>query len=253
MANIKVTKLSSMMDSAIISIRNLRFAYPDSTEALKGINLDIREGESIGIIGPNGAGKTTLLLHLNGIARGSGTVEVCGIGINNKNLYEIRRLVSIVFQDPEDQLFMPTVFDDVAFGPINMGLDKGDVRNCVRNALKAVGMPDSAERVSHHLSFGEKKEIAIATVLAMQPQIIALDEPSSNLDPRGRRRLINLLRGLRITKLIAGHDLELILTLCERTYVLDGGEIVASGPTRDILGDGSLMEAHGLEVPASLK
>jgi cobalt/nickel transport system ATP-binding protein len=238
----------------IIRIKNLEYAYPDGTKALKGIDLDIFSQESVGLIGPNGAGKSTLLLHLNGILKGrQGSVEVLGMKVEEKNLIKIRQKVAIVFQQPDDQLFMPTVFDDVAFGPINAGYSKEKVREKVREALKEVRMEDYEKRCSHHLSFGEKKRISLATVLSMQPEILILDEPTSNLDPRARRNLIKLLKDLNLSKIIAGHDLELILEICPRVILLDEGKIVANGGTKKILSNKSLMESHGLEVPLSLK
>ncbi len=236
----------------VIEIKNLSYTYPDDKEALKDMNLDVSEGECIGIVGPNGAGKSTLLLHLNGILQGKGEVSVFGLEVNAKNLAQIRRKVGLVFQDPDDQLFMPTVFDDVAFGPINMGLDEGTVRVLVRETLEAVGMQDSVNRLAHHLSFGEKKRISIATVLSMKPEILVLDEPSSNLDPKARRHLIGLLSDFRLTKVIASHDLELILDICDRVIVLYRGQVVTGGGTKEILSDKSLMASTGLEVPLSL-
>ena len=237
-----------------IRINNLEYTYPDGTQALGGINLNILEGESVGLIGPNGAGKSTLLLHLNGILKTkTGKVEVFGINLDNGNLDQIRSKVGLVFQDPEDQLFMPTVFDDVAFGPINMKLAKEEIRALVNEALREVDMLDSVDRISHHLSFGEKKRISIATVLSMKPEILVLDEPSANLDPAARRHLIDLLKRLSVTKIIAGHDLELILELCNRVVVIDKGRIVAQGDTRKILSNAQLMKQHSLEVPLSLK
>lgn len=241
------------MAKKVIEIKGLNYSYPAGTEALKNINLDVFEGESLGIIGPNGAGKTTLLLHLNGILRGNSHIRVLERETEDRNLPWIRSKVGLVFQDPDDQLFMPTVFDDVAFGPINMDLDKEKVRNLVKEALRAVGMEDTDNRLSHHLSFGEKKRVSIATILSMGPEILVLDEPSSNLDPKARQHLIDLLKGFRFTKIIAGHDLELILEICNRVAVLDKGAIVTEGDTKNILSNKSLMELHNLEVPLSLK
>ncbi len=238
----------------IIEIENLEYSYPDNTNALRGIDLDIFRGESIGLIGPNGAGKSTLLLHLNGILRkGPGSIEILGMKVEEKNLIRIRQKVAIVFQEPDDQLFMPTVFDDVAFGPINTGYSEEEVRKRVEEALKGVGMTGYEKRCSHHLSLGEKKRISLATVLSMQPEILILDEPTSNLDPRARRHLIELLENLCLTKIVAGHDLELILEICQRVILLDKGRIVINGETRKVLSDKSLMEYHGLEVPLSLR
>lgn len=236
----------------VIRIRDLHHSYPDGTPALRGVHLEIREGERVGLIGPNGAGKTTLLLHLGGLLKGRGTLEVAGLPLNDETIQEIRRAVGLVFQDPEDQLFMPTVFDDVAFGPLNLGLDEATVRERVAEALQTVAMSEAVDRPPHRLSFGEKKRVALATILAIRPRILALDEPTSNLDPRSRRKLIHLLRGIATTTLIATHDLELVLELCPRAILLDRGEVIDDGPARDLLADEGLMRAHGLEVPLSL-
>ena len=241
-----------MNNDTIINIRDLTYAYPDGTTALDGITMSIGRGESVGLVGPNGAGKTTLLLHLNGILSGKGSLLIQDSEVTRENLPEIRSMVGIVFQDPDDQLFMPTVFDDVAFGPINMGLGEKDVRQRVREALELVELPDAKERFTHHLSFGEKKRVSIATVLAMRPGIMALDEPTSNLDPHARRELMKFLNGLSITKIIAGHDLDFILETCRRIIILDGGSVAADGPAREILSDRHLLEAHRLELPPSL-
>lgn len=238
---------------AIVRIKNLEYSYPDGTKALRGIDLSVREGESVGIVGPNGAGKTTLLLHLNGVLRGKGHIEIAGSEITDENLRAIRSDVGLVFQDPDDQLFMPTVFDDVAFGPINMGLEEAEVRRRVGEALEIVELSGMEERVTHHLSFGEKKRVAIATVLPMEPEILALDEPSSNLDPHARRELMNLLKRLPATKIIAGHDLDFILETCERVILLEGGRIVADGPAGEILSDKDLLESHRLELPLGVR
>jgi cobalt/nickel transport system ATP-binding protein len=247
-------RLNSHEMKKIIAVKNLEYTYPDGTSAIKGINLDIFKGESIGLIGPNGAGKSTLLLHLNGILReGRGSIEILGMKVEEKNLIKIRQKVAIVFQQPDDQLFMPTVFDDIAFGPINAGYSEEKVRKKVKEALKEVGMTGYEKRCSHHLSLGEKKRISLATVLSMEPEIMILDEPTSNLDPRARRHLIELLNNLNLTKIVAGHDLELILEICQRVILLDEGKIITNGETREVLSNKSLMEYHGLEVPLSLK
>ncbi len=238
----------------VIKIKDLEYIYPDGIKAIEGINLDIFKGESIGLIGPNGAGKSTLLLHLNGILReGPGSIEILGMKVKKKTLTKIRQKVAIVFQEPDDQLFMPTVFDDVAFGPMNTGYSEEKVRRKVKEALREVGMAGYEKRCSHHLSLGEKKRISLATVLSMQPEIMILDEPTSNLDPRARRHLIELLNNLNLTKIVAGHDLELILEICQRVILLDEGKIVTNGETREVLSNKSLMESHGLEVPLSLQ
>jgi cobalt/nickel transport system ATP-binding protein len=233
------------MDRAV-EIENLSFSYPDGQQGLKHIKLVVNIGENLAVIGPNGAGKSTLLLHLNGILRGNSIVKIFGLPVEEKNLKEIRRKVGLVFQEPEDQLFSPTVFDDVAFGPINMGYSESEVRQRVTEALKSVRMTGYEQRSPHHLSIGEKKRIAIATVLSMSPELLVLDEPSSNLDPRSKWSLIGLLRQLPKTKIVAAHDLELVKALCQRTIILDKGEIVAEGTTEKILNDISLLKAHGL-------
>ena len=244
-----------MEESIIIQIKDLSYSYPDENMVLEGVNLDVLEGESLGIIGPNGAGKTTLLLHLNGLLNGNGQakIKILGLEVSNKNLREIRKAVGFVFQDPEEQLFMPTVYEDVSFGPSNLGWDKDAVKNETQQALEEVNLSDKADHLSHHLSLGEKKRVSIATVLSMKPEILVLDEPSANLDPAARRHLIDLLKRLPVTKIIAGHDLELILELCNRVIVLDKGRIVSDGDTRRILGNPALMKRHSLEVPLSLK
>jgi cobalt/nickel transport system ATP-binding protein len=232
-----------------IEVERLTFAYPDGHPAIDDVSLVIAPGEKVALVGPNGAGKSTLMLHLNGILRSTaGRVRVCGMEVKDGNLGPVRAAVGLVFQDPDDQLFSPTVFDDVAFGPIYQGLPKEEVRRRVEDALSAVRMQDYTERVSHHLSVGEKKRIAIATVLAMEPEVLVLDEPSAGLDPRARRGLINLLRELPQTMLTATHDMRMVQELFSRTVVMDDGRVVADGPTAQILGDEKLLEAHGLEV-----
>jgi cobalt/nickel transport system ATP-binding protein len=233
-----------------VEISDLSFNYPDGHPALHGVTLHVLEGEKVALVGPNGAGKSTLLLHLNGILGGKGgAVTVCGLPVKEANLKRVRALVGLVFQQPDDQLFSPTVFDDVAFGPIYAGLPEQEVRARVHRALDAVGMGDYVKRVSHHLSVGEKKRIALATVLSMDAQILVLDEPSAGLDPRARRSLINLLASLPQTVLVTTHDLPLVRDLCPRMVIMDGGRIVADGPTERLLADRELLEAHGLEQP----
>ncbi|MBN1936118.1 MAG: ATP-binding cassette domain-containing protein [Anaerolineae bacterium] len=238
----------------IIEIENLCFSYPDGRPALNGIDLNVRAGEKVAVVGPNGAGKSTLFLHLNGILSGSpshgaGRVCVAGIEVNERTARKVRAQVGLVFQNPDDQLFSTTVFEDVAFGPLHMGLPAADVRVRVERALSAVAMRGYEARMPHHLSLGERKRIAIATVLSMEPDILALDEPSAGLDPRARRSLIALLRSLPQTMLIATHDMRLVWELCPRTVVLDGGRVAADGATSELLRDESLMEQHGLETP----
>ncbi|MGQ9462002.1 MAG: energy-coupling factor ABC transporter ATP-binding protein [Candidatus Fervidibacter sp.] len=235
-----------------IRVENLHYRYPDGTHALKGVSFLVEEGESVALIGPNGAGKTTLLLHLNGILQGEGKVFIFGEEVTKQNLLKIRRLVGLVFQDPDDQLFMPTILEDVAFGPLNLGLSKDEALKRALKALELVGMSHAATRSPHQLSFGERKRVAIATVLAMEPKILVLDEPTANLDPRSRRQLIALLKQLNITKIVATHDLDTTLLLCEKAILMDGGQIVTVGEIKKILSDDELMEAHGLEVPPTL-
>ncbi len=232
-----------------ISIKNLNYCYPDGHQALSEVTLNILTGEKVALIGPNGAGKSTLLLHLNGILTGTGVIKIMGLELTHRNLPIIRAMVALVFQNPDDQLFSPTVFDDVAYGPIYQSLDKSTVESRVDQALDNVHMKEYRERVSHHLSLGEKKRIAMATVLAMHPKILVLDEPTSGLDPRARRELIHLLRELPQTLLIATHDLLLVRNLLTRTVILDTGKVVADRVTDEILSDRSLLEAHGLELP----
>lgn len=233
-----------------IEVHHLVFQYPDGTRALDDVSLSIAPGEKVALVGPNGAGKSTLILHLNGILHGQGTVQVAGITVDhNGNLGRVRAAVGLVFQDPDDQLFSPTVFDDVAFGPMYQGLSEAEVRARVAGALSAVRMEEYAARVSHHLSVGQKKRIAIATVLAMQPEILVLDEPSAGLDPRARRDLIQLLRELPQTMLIATHDLRMVAELLPRTVIMDRGCVVADGKTSELLADDALLAAHGLERP----
>jgi cobalt/nickel transport system ATP-binding protein len=232
-----------------IEIENLSFAYPDGHAALHGISMRIAPGEKVALVGPNGAGKSTLILHLNGILIGKGKVHICGLDIDEKNLSRVRASVGLVFQNPDDQLFSPTVYEDVAFGPLYQGLSAPEVDERVKTALAAVRMSDYAQRVSYHLSAGEKKRIAIATVLSMQPEVLVLDEPSAGLDPRARRTLINLLRELPITMLVSTHDMKLALELFPRTIVMDEGRVVADGLTMEILENEELLTAHGLEKP----
>lgn len=240
-----------------LEVRNLSYAYPDGKPALRGVNLDVAQGECIGVIGPNGAGKSTLMLHLNGIlpetSAETPAVFVHGKGVTGGNLHEIHREVGLLFQDPDDQLFCPTVFEDVAFGPQQFGLQEAEVATAVRDALAQVGLAGFESRSPHHLSGGEKQRVCLAGILACSPRVLVLDEPTSDLDPRGRRELAGLLRGLSATRVIATHDLELIVELCSRTYLLDGGEVIASGLTVSLLSDEPLMLAHGLEMPHILK
>jgi len=242
------------MSHHIVEVRDLFFAYPDGTEALKGISFRIEHGVAVALVGANGAGKSTLLLHLNGyLPTTRGEVRIGDSALTRETAPMVRRAVGMVFQDPDDQLFMPTVAEDVAFGPLNAGLPADQVEDRVAMALERVGMTHVRERPPYRLSAGEKRAVAIATVLAMTPDILVMDEPSSNLDPRNRRRLIELLRSFAHTRIIATHDLELVVEVCSHVIVMDGGAIVAQGPTRAILDDEELMLAHGLERPHSLR
>ncbi len=232
-----------------IEIENLSYTYPDGTVALRDISLSIEPGEKVALVGPNGAGKSTLILHLNGILSGEGKVSACSLEVVKENLGKIRSCVGLVFQSPDDQLFSPTVFDDVAFGPLYQGLPPGEVQRRVNEALDAVHMGGYAQRVSHHLSVGEKKRIAIATVLSMHPEVLVLDEPTGGLDPRSRRSLIHLLKELPLTMLASTHDMHLVSEVFPRMIVLDEGKVVADGPTVALMNDIPLLEAHGLEKP----
>jgi cobalt/nickel transport system ATP-binding protein len=237
----------------VIQIESLSYKYPDGTVALRGVSLKISEGECVGLIGPNGAGKTTLLFHLNGLLRGEGEVRVGGLKISDKNLKAVRRAVGIVFQDPDDQLFSSTVFDDVAFGPLSMRLPREEVDSRVGQALRDAGLASHAGKAPHHLSFGQKKKAALAAILAMRPEIIALDEPTSNMDPGSRRAFLRLIESLDATKVISTHDMDSVFELCGRVLLLDSGELIADGEARAILGDKCLMESHGLEIPSMLR
>jgi cobalt/nickel transport system ATP-binding protein len=233
----------------LLVVEDLRFNYPDGHAALLGASLQVRRGEKVALVGPNGAGKSTLMLHLNGILTGQGVVEVAGLAVATPNLPLVRARVGLVFQNPDDQLFSPTVFEDVAFGPLHMGLSEAEVRARVERALDQVGMRSYAGRLSHHLCVGEKKRIAIATVLSMDPEILIFDEPSAGLDPRARRALIELLRDLPLTMLVSTHDMLMVRELFPRMVIMDEGRIVADGQTAELLEDGALLEAHGLERP----
>jgi cobalt/nickel transport system ATP-binding protein len=237
-------------ESPALTVSGLAHAYPDGHQALYGVDLSVARGERVAMLGPNGAGKTTLVLHLNGIIMAQhGTVQVSGLTVGRDTAADVRRRVGLVFQDPDDQLFMPTVADDVAFGPANMGLRGAELRTRVAGALEQVGMAEFAKRPPHHLSFGQRRRVAVATVLAMQPEILVLDEPSSNLDPASRRELADILTRLDITVLMVTHDLPYALELCPRSVLLSDGVVVADGPTADLLADEELMAAHRLELP----
>lgn len=262
-----------MSPTPAVHVHDLAYAYPDGRQALRGVEFTIQAGESVALVGPNGAGKSTLLLHLNGLlpgkARGRsvhshgdptapgvrrGRVRIDGLEVNDRNGPEVRRRVGLLFQDPDDQLFGSTVLDDVAFGPLNLGRSKAEAARIARECLGRVDLADAADRLPHHLSFGERKRVCLAGLLACEPTVLVLDEPSANLDPRGRRRFMALIRSLQgVTTLIATHDLEMALELCPRALLLDGGRVVADGPTATLLGDAALVEAHGLESPLSLQ
>ena len=235
--------------TTVLQVQDLHFSYHDGHAALRGVSFQMCKGDKVALVGPNGAGKSTLMLHLNGILSGQGEVMVGGQRLKRENLPAIRAMVGLVFQNPDDQLFSPTVFEDVAFGPLHMGLPMEEVERRVTSALEAVRMSAFKDRLSHHLSMGEKKRIAIATVLSMDPQILVLDEPSAGLDPRGRRTLINLLRDLPIPMLVSTHDMRLVQELFPRTIMMDESQIVADGRTQNILENEELLTAHGLEKP----
>ena len=247
-----ITTAEKIDVATALEISNLSFSYPDGWQALNGVTFSLRAGEKVAILGPNGAGKSTLLLHLNGLLHGTGDVSVMGHRVvenDKKSLGLVRSLVGLVFQDPDDQLFSPTVYDDVAFGPTYMGLPGEEIDERVRQALSQVGLDGYADRMPFHMSGGEKKRAAIATVLSMNPQVLVLDEPSAGLDPRARRGLINLLDQLEQTILITTHDMHMVKEIFSRSIIMDGGVVVADAPTQEILADQMLLEAHGLELP----
>jgi cobalt/nickel transport system ATP-binding protein len=239
--------------SCAVHAEDLRYSYPNGHAALDGIELHIEHGERVAVLGPNGAGKTTLMLHLNGLMSGSGDLEVAGIEVGPKTLAKLRRRVGLVFQDPDDQLFMPTVEEDVAFGPLNMRLGQNEVRSRVNEGLAAVRMEHAAARAPYQLSMGERRRVAIATVLAMRPSLLVLDEPSANLDPRARRELLEVLEGIDRTMLVTTHDLPLAAELCERAVILARGRVVADGDCREILEDHDLLAENDLELPSGFE
>jgi cobalt/nickel transport system ATP-binding protein len=242
------------MSHHIVEVRDLKFHYPDRTPALGGVSFHIRHGESVAIIGANGAGKSTLLLHLNGyLSPSEGQVRIGDFQLTPDTVQEVRRTVGMVFQDPDDQLFMSTVFDDVAFGPLNLGLTPDEVNARVTTALETVGVAQLRERPPHRLSAGQKRRVAIASVLSMSPDILVMDEPSSGLDPRARSQLITLLQSFKHTKIIATHDLDMVVDLCERTIVMHDGRISADGPTMEIFADQELLAASCLEKPLRMQ
>jgi cobalt/nickel transport system ATP-binding protein len=242
------------MSMPAVEVRDLSYAYPDGTEALRGVSFRIEPGEAVAFVGGNGAGKSTLLLHLSGhLPAGRGEVRIAGEPLTRESVARARRAIGMVFQDPDDQLFMPTVAEDVAFGPLNAGWPPDRVKEGVAATLARVGMAHLRDRPPYRLSAGEKRAVAMATALVLSPDLLLLDEPSSNLDPRGRRRLIELLRAIEPTRVIATHDLELVVEVCSRAIVLDGGRLVADGPAKDLLNDEALMRAHALERPHILR
>lgn len=234
---------------AAIAIRELSYAYPNGHPALRDVSLTIQPGERVALMGPNGAGKSTLLMHLNGIIRGQGRIEVAGLTLDDTTVRQIRAIVGFVFQNPDDQLFSPTVYDDVAYGPLYMGLPVEEIRGRVRKALAAVDMSGFEERMPHHLSLGQRKRVSVATVLSMDPHILVLDEPSAGLDPRARKGLIALLRGLPQTLIASTHDMRLVRDLFDRAIIMQEGRVVVDAPASDVIADEALLEQYGLELP----
>ena len=243
----------ALAPSGRVEVSHLHFTYPDGTEALRGVELSVAPGEKVALVGPNGAGKSTFLLHLNGILGGGhGSVVIDGTTVEPATVRRIRAVVGLVFQDPDDQLFSPTVRDDVAFGPMHMGVPEPELHHRVERALAAVGMSGFERRVPHHLSPGERKRVAVATVLSMDPSVLVFDEPTAGLDPRGRRELMAVMAGRSETLLVSTHDLAMVAETLPRTVILDRGAVVADGPSADLLRDEAMLEAHGLESPFRL-
>jgi len=238
--------------SKAVQINGFSYTYPDGTRALSDVTLTVEHGQKVALIGPNGSGKSTLLLAIAAFAKGTGTICLDGLHVNEKNTKKIRRLVGCCFENPDDQLFMPTLFDDVAFGPLNMGLISEQIKTRVSDALRTVGLENMAERAPHHLSAGQKRSAAIATILAMSPKIITLDEPDGSLDPASRKNLVKLLRTLDQTLIIATCNMDFAASIAQRAVLLDQGRVVAQGPARKLMCDAELMEDHGLETPAKI-
>jgi len=241
------------MKNTAVQVTDLNFSYPDKTNALKNINFSLGKGQSLGIIGPNGSGKSTLLLHLNGVLKQDGSVRIFGDLIKKQNIKTIRRKVGLVFQDPNDQLFMPTVFDDVAFGPLNLGMDRDQIEKKVKITMKNLGLNGYEEKNPSHLSLGERKKVSLATVLVLEPQILVLDEPTANLDPGSKKSFINIIKKISTTKIIASHDMDSIFDLCGRVLMMNDGRIVTQGKSEHILMDKELLEANNLELPSQLR
>ena len=235
-----------------VEVRNLSYIYPDGVEALSDVSFDAKENESLAIVGPNGAGKTTLLLCICRLLEAKGEIKIFSERLTKKNATELRKNLSLVFQDPDDQLFMPTVYEDVAFGLTNLGFSKDEVSEIVKKSLESVGLSGFENRMSHHLSFGEKKKVCLATALARKSRLMLFDEPTAELDPGGRREFIHLIKKINLTKIIACHDLNLVVETCPRTILLNNGKIISQGETREILSNKNLMHSHGLEVPSLL-
>lgn len=238
------------MTHPAVQVEGVRFSYPDGHEALRGVDLRVEHGQRVAMLGPNGAGKTTLALQLNGIHRpDAGSIRIGGLAVEERNLPDIRRRVGLVFQDADDQLFMSSVREDVAFGPANLGVRGDELDRQVATALAAVGAASLVDRAPHHLSGGERRRVALATVLVMRPDILVLDEPTSGLDPAGRRELVGVLQQVAVSQLVITHDLPFALELCERAVIVSGGRVVADGATSDLLADEDLLHAHRLELP----
>ena len=242
------------MSHHVIDFNDVHFSYPDGTSALQGVSFRITHGESVGLVGANGAGKSTLISHMNGyLMPSSGVITIGDRQLDKSSLNETRKSVGVVFQNPDDQLFMPTVFDDVAFGPLNLGLPKETVIKRVEDALTTVGCLNLKDKPPHHLSLGQKRAVTIASVIAMQPDILVMDEPASNLDPKSRRNLINLLKEFKHSKIVASHDLDLILDVCDRCIIIGGGKVRADGQAKELLLNKDLLEENNLELPLSMQ